>query len=371
MTQQGWSRGQALGARSSTPTNSSGTSTPNTSTSTSAAASATDAARLAAARVGVLFKDDTLGLGASLKSKDPNAKTGLDAFQGLLGRLNAKDKAEEEAVERKLAERRLEGYARGKWGMTFVPGGVLVQGDEFKNKREAAKAGENGEEVEETKSTEQEHEVESAVVEGNEISEKRKRKDGKKKRKLLESGETKNLQAAEAVKNPVDDESEKRRRKEERRKRKEAKTAAKALRTQAEHNADERKTAVLSSKSTSKSKPKTQKSSKSITTTPDEAPSLPATRPPFSSSSSSASNKSQTQIQSPTASPSLSAKTNTSAPTTTTTTNSKLPAPLAPGRSGRQILRSRNIAAKRKAFVDERALDGIFMRASTSTPASA
>ncbi|RMZ78140.1 hypothetical protein DV738_g4012, partial [Chaetothyriales sp. CBS 135597] len=111
MQRQGWQQGQALGSR---PAN---------------APSDLDAQRLAAAKVGVIVKDDTLGLGAQLRSKDvAHQKTGLDAFQGLLGRLNARDQAELEAVERKEDDRKLEMYAKGRWGggVVFVRGGLLV-----------------------------------------------------------------------------------------------------------------------------------------------------------------------------------------------------------------------------------------------------
>lgn len=127
MQQQGWKQGQSLGAR--------GADSPTAMTTVD------DAARLAAARVGVLFKDDTLGLGAQLKSKDvAHQRTGLDAFQGLLGRLNGKSEEEVKEAERKNEDRNLAMYAAGKWGgMVFVSGGVLVQGDEYKNRKEAEK----------------------------------------------------------------------------------------------------------------------------------------------------------------------------------------------------------------------------------------
>ncbi|RMZ89097.1 hypothetical protein DV736_g3662, partial [Chaetothyriales sp. CBS 134916] len=93
MQQQGWHQGQALGAR---PENGSGLHE-------------LDAQRLAAAKVGVVIKDDTLGLGAQLRSKDvAHQKTGLDAFQGLLGRLNAKGEEELKEVERKEEDKKLE-----------------------------------------------------------------------------------------------------------------------------------------------------------------------------------------------------------------------------------------------------------------------
>ncbi|OQU96138.1 G-patch domain-containing protein [Cladophialophora immunda] len=114
MTQQGWSQGQALGKR----------------TTTSRYGAPSDAERLAAAHVGVLFKDDNLGLGARRKSGKEaveNQKVGLDAFQGLLGRLNGKSEEVLKQEEKKVEDRKLEMYARGRWGgMIFVRGGVLV-----------------------------------------------------------------------------------------------------------------------------------------------------------------------------------------------------------------------------------------------------
>ncbi|KIX97771.1 uncharacterized protein Z520_06549 [Fonsecaea multimorphosa CBS 102226] len=114
MTQQGWSQGQALGKR----------------TTTSRFGAPSDAERLAAAQVGVLFKDDNLGLGAKRKSGKETVedqKVGLDAFQGLLGRLNGKSEEVLKREEKKIEDRKLEMYARGRWGgMIFVKGGVLV-----------------------------------------------------------------------------------------------------------------------------------------------------------------------------------------------------------------------------------------------------
>ncbi|EXJ71144.1 uncharacterized protein A1O5_06138 [Cladophialophora psammophila CBS 110553] len=114
MTQQGWSQGQALGNR----------------TTTSRFGAPSDAERLAAANVGVIFKDDNLGLGAKRKSGKEaveEQRTGLDAFQGLLGRLNGKSDEVLKQEEKKVEDRKLAMYAHGRWGgMIFVKGGVLV-----------------------------------------------------------------------------------------------------------------------------------------------------------------------------------------------------------------------------------------------------
>ncbi|KIX00380.1 uncharacterized protein Z518_10519 [Rhinocladiella mackenziei CBS 650.93] len=110
MARHGWKEGQSLGNRDTVHID------------------LNDAERLAAARVGVLFKDDNLGLGATRKSTDVEGqRTGLDAFQGLLGRLNGKTDVELKKEEKKLEDRKLEMHVRGRWGgMVFVRGEVLV-----------------------------------------------------------------------------------------------------------------------------------------------------------------------------------------------------------------------------------------------------
>jgi Pin2-interacting protein X1 len=82
-----------------------------------------------------VYKDDNLGLGARLQAGNPEQmRVGLDAFQGLLGRLNCKDEAEVKKLEQRSQDRQLAKWAQGRWGgVIFVPGGLLIQGDKFKN----------------------------------------------------------------------------------------------------------------------------------------------------------------------------------------------------------------------------------------------
>lgn len=157
-----------------------------------------------AAKVRISVKDDMLGLGASLKSKNiEHQRTGLDAFQGLLGRLNARDEGELKKVEEKIENRKLAMFAQGRWGgMVFVPGGLLVQDDpskhipiEDENQESEAKA--------DIERNESDSEADSDSV--------RKRKPEKRKR----AGETSEERAQRKA--------EKRQRKEERRIHKEAK----------------------------------------------------------------------------------------------------------------------------------------------------
>jgi Pin2-interacting protein X1 len=76
-----------------------------------------------------------------LKSQDPvHTRTGLDAFQGLLGRLNGKSDAELKNDVQKNEDRKLAMWAQGRWGgVIFVPGGKLVQGDGYKKSEEESK----------------------------------------------------------------------------------------------------------------------------------------------------------------------------------------------------------------------------------------
>ena len=71
------------------------------------------------------MKDDNLGLGAKSGVNVPT--TGLDAFQGLLGRLNGKHDDELEKEQRTRDDLRRAVYTESRWGaLRFVSGGFLV-----------------------------------------------------------------------------------------------------------------------------------------------------------------------------------------------------------------------------------------------------
>lgn len=97
----------------------------------------------------VKYKDDNLGLGASLNSANlERMSAGLDAFQGLLGRLNGKDDAEAQKLAQSLEERKLAMWTRGRWGaVLFVSGGLLVQGDTYRRVRDKKELPENDAEM--------------------------------------------------------------------------------------------------------------------------------------------------------------------------------------------------------------------------------
>ncbi|KAJ6086909.1 hypothetical protein N7467_005823 [Penicillium canescens] len=107
MSSQGWKPGSLLGARD--------------------AAHAGMLTAASASHIKVTLKDDTLGLGARI-GRDPMEPTGLDAFKGLLGRLNGKSDVELKKEERKRDDVRLARYAALKFPeVRFVSGGLLAQ----------------------------------------------------------------------------------------------------------------------------------------------------------------------------------------------------------------------------------------------------
>ncbi|KKA16756.1 Protein pxr1, partial [Rasamsonia emersonii CBS 393.64] len=108
LTSQGWTPGSFLGARN--------------------AAHADTFTAASASHIRVTLKDDTLGLGARPRGTADFEPTGLDAFQGLLGRLNGKSDAELEREQRQRDDARLALYAAKKWqAVRFISGGFLVQ----------------------------------------------------------------------------------------------------------------------------------------------------------------------------------------------------------------------------------------------------
>ncbi|KAL3463761.1 hypothetical protein BJX64DRAFT_110037 [Aspergillus heterothallicus] len=108
LSSQGWTPGSFLGARN--------------------AAHADMFTAASASHIRVIVKDDTLGLGARSKRDLLDEPTGLDAFKGLLGRLNGKSDAELQADQQKRDDVKLARYAATKWQtVRFVSAGLLTQ----------------------------------------------------------------------------------------------------------------------------------------------------------------------------------------------------------------------------------------------------
>ncbi|PYI13195.1 hypothetical protein BO86DRAFT_385379 [Aspergillus japonicus CBS 114.51] len=108
LSSQGWTPGSFLGARN--------------------AAHAELFTTASASHIRVTIKDDTLGLGARPRRDVLGEPTGLDAFRGLLGRLNGKSDAELGIEEKRRENAKLARYAASRWqAVNFISGGYLVQ----------------------------------------------------------------------------------------------------------------------------------------------------------------------------------------------------------------------------------------------------
>ena len=81
-----------------------------------------------ASHVRVALKNDNLGLGAQRSTgQNEGTCTGLDAFQGLLGRLNGKSETELEQEQNSHDDLKRAIYTERRWGSTrFVSGGLLI-----------------------------------------------------------------------------------------------------------------------------------------------------------------------------------------------------------------------------------------------------
>lgn len=113
MSAQGWAPGNRLGAQD--------------------AAHANFLTAASTSHIKVTIKDDTLGLGARAGRDPLGEPTGLDAFKGLLGRLNGKSDMELRQEQRKRDDVKLARYAAMKFPeVRFVYGGLLTH-----EKREA------------------------------------------------------------------------------------------------------------------------------------------------------------------------------------------------------------------------------------------
>ncbi|KAH8698253.1 hypothetical protein BGW36DRAFT_375721 [Talaromyces proteolyticus] len=176
MTSQGWTPGSYLGARNA----------PHADTFTVASAS----------HIRVTLKDDTLGLGARSRVMGNDEPTGLDAFQGLLGRLNGKSDTQLEKEQRKRDDDRLAIYAQKKYQMVnFVSGGYLApeKSEAFPESRDVLSEKLNAEDrPTDTRNRETNNDIsefdEKATVSGV-IKEKAKKKDKKRKAKPKKSTE--------------------------------------------------------------------------------------------------------------------------------------------------------------------------------------
>lgn len=142
-----------------------------------------------ASHIKVTLKDDTLGLGARPGRDLLGEPTGLDAFKGLLGRLNGKSDAELEADQQRRDDIKMAQYTATKWQtVRFISGGLLAQekpsaldADKSSNDKSAADEleREGKPDLQEKKKKKKSRRCETA--EGLSKSEKRAKKDKKRK----------------------------------------------------------------------------------------------------------------------------------------------------------------------------------------------
>ncbi|VUC33837.1 unnamed protein product [Clonostachys rosea] len=180
---QGWQPGEFLGAKDA----------PHSELHTAASAS----------YIRVSLKDDMKGLGFD-KAKD-NEISGLDAFTDLLSRLNGKSAASVEEDKQARMVVKMNRYVEQKFGpMRFVRGGLLV-GDELKEEESTKESPEEStstlaekkEEAEawqqkskKRKASSQSEEDEESSGKDSESKSKKRRKDGEKKSKKKSSDES-------------------------------------------------------------------------------------------------------------------------------------------------------------------------------------
>jgi Pin2-interacting protein X1 len=326
MTQQGWSEGQALGARD--------VSAASSSHSRHRSGLATDAERLAAARVGILFKDDNLGLGAARRGGGADVeaqKTGFDAFQGLLGRLNGKGDVEQREEGKKVEERKLEMFFRGRWGgMVFVRGGVLVGNQDQKEDKAVESEEPREEESEDYDKNNRDEKKQQNALGALEIGALSQDQTGRERQQ--ERDERRRIKAA------------KKQHKEEKRRRKEEKAQRKARRAGGGESASPAQTPTALP---------LQRSPISISHPPDE----PVSSAPSSDDEAGMAmkeqqkNKKKRKLKPEQAKGVLESE----------ISRSSSPSVLAL-KNGRHLLRGRNIQAKKMVLADAKGLDQIFMR---------
>ncbi|ROW11062.1 hypothetical protein VMCG_00914 [Cytospora schulzeri] len=204
MRSQGWAPGEYLGAKDA---------------SHSEFYSAANASHIRA-----VMKDDNMGLGA--KRNQGDECTGLDALQDLLSRLNGKSEESMGEERRKREDTKINKYLNRKIGtMRFVFGGLLVGdkvqelADSLKEKDQgAAKVPGQGQDdaaSSASSSSEEEEEEESAAsAKKSKKSKKRKSEDDEDQKKSKKSKKRKTDDAEDDSKSKRKDKKDKKRRKE-------------------------------------------------------------------------------------------------------------------------------------------------------------
>lgn len=303
---QGWAPGQYLGAENASHSEYYG------------AANAT--------HIRAVLKDDSLGLGA--KRNQGDECTGLDALQDLLSRLNGKSEESLGEEQKKREDLKINKYLHRKLGtVTFVYGGLLV-GDKVQELADSMK-----------NKTQDAAQVPGSEDTSGESSEAGKKEKKSKKRKAEDAegvqSELKKEKKFKKSKSQDADEDSKSKRKEKKDKKKRKEKDEDSSPDDADEDASDRKKAK---------KEKKEKRRKAKLENDDED-AADASHPKKSKKSKK---KSKTDTEQPTPQP-----TESSTPTASGTSTPSIPT--------RHLARSRFIAQKRAAVMDQAALNQIFM----------
>lgn len=322
MRSQGWAPGEYLGARDA---------------SHSEFYSAANASHIRA-----VMKDDNMGLGARRNQGDEC--TGLDALQDLLSRLNGRSDEAVDEDRRKREDTKITRYLSRKLGtMRFVSGGLLVGdkvqelADSLKDKDQVAARVPTGLDGAASEEEEDEDEEESAAAAKKEKkSKKRKSDDEEEQKKSKKSKKRKTDDADEDSKAKRKDKKDKKRRKD----RDEGDESSPG-------DADD---AAAARKKSKKEKKEKRRKAKGDAAADDDQDSADA-----SDSQSRKKEKKKRKADKDGGSGEITKSSTPAASGTSTPTSSAVPVP------HRHLARSRFIAQKRAAVMDQAALNQIFM----------
>ncbi|KAL2284433.1 hypothetical protein FJTKL_08843 [Diaporthe vaccinii] len=301
---QGWAPGQYLGAENASHSEYYGAAN--------------------ASHIRAVLKDDSLGLGA--KRNQGDECTGLDALQDLLSRLNGKSEESLGEEQKKREDLKINKYLHRKLGtVTFVYGGLLV-GDKVQELADSMKD-----------KTQNAAQVPGSEETSGESSEAGKKEKKSKKRKAedaegVKSDSKKEKKSKKSKSQDADEDSKSKRKEKKAKKRKEKDEDSSP--DDADEDASDRKKAK---------KEKKEKRRKAKLENDDED-AADASDP----KSKKSKKKSKTDKDEPTPQP-----TELSTPTASGTSTPSIPT--------RHLARSRFIAQKRAAVMDQTALNQIFM----------
>ncbi|ROV97339.1 hypothetical protein VSDG_04716 [Cytospora chrysosperma] len=325
MRSQGWAPGEYLGARDA---------------SHSEFYSAANASHIRA-----VMKDDNMGLGARRNQGDEC--TGLDALQDLLSRLNGRSDEAVDEDRRKREDTKITKYLSRKLGtMRFVSGGLLVGdkvqelADSLKDKDQVAAKVPTGLDGAASEEEDDEDEESAAGAKKEKKSKKRKLEDEEEQKKSKKSKKRKTDDADEDSKSKRKDKKDKKRRKE----RDEGDESSPG-------DADDAAAARKKSKKEKKEKKEKRRKAKGDAAADDDDQDSADASDPQSRKEKKKKRKADkdggagetTKSSTPAASG------------TSTPTSSAVPVP------HRHLARSRFIAQKRAAVMDQAALNQIFM----------